>query len=108
MLSEAQKVFKITAAGTITVLDKTGYFLALIASVVTPGTLAITIQDKATPVNKLLPAVDLTPPGPVSGAIVKDWKPPQPVRMDGGIDIVTAGTGEAYFWVYYLFEPEPT
>ena len=107
MLTEDQKVFKITAAGTITVLAKTGYFLALIASVVTPGTLAITIQDKATPVNKLLPALDLTPPGAVSGALVKDYTPPHSVRMEGGIDIVTAGTGEAYLWIWYLFEPQP-
>jgi hypothetical protein len=107
MLYEAQKVFKITAAGTQNVLGSTGYFLAIVASVVTPGTLAITIQDKATTPNKLLPAIDLTPPGPVSGAIVKDWKAAQPVQMDGGIDIVTAGAGEAYMWIWYLFEPEP-
>jgi hypothetical protein len=108
MLYEAQKVFKITAAGTQTVLDSTGYFLTLIASVATPGTLAITIQDKATTPNKLLPGIDLTL-GTDSDAIVKDWKAPRPVRMDGGIDIVTTGTGgEVYFWIFYLFEPEPT
>jgi hypothetical protein len=108
MLYPAQKVSKITVAGTITVLDSTGYILALIASVVTPGTLAIVIQDKATPPNALLPAIDLTPPGPVSGALVKDWTAPRPVRMEGGIDIVTTGTGEAYFWIFFLFEPQAT
>ena len=110
MLSENQKVFKITAAGTNTVVNKTCYFLALIASAVTPGTLGITIQDKATSaVNKLLPAIDLTPPVDHSGPLVKDYTPPQPVRMEGGIDIVTAtgGTGEAYLWIWYLFEPDP-
>ena len=106
MLYQTQKVVKITAAGTQNVLDNTGYLLALILSVATPGTLAITIQDKATTPNKLLPAIDLTL-GTDSDAIVKDWKAPQPVRMDGGIDIVTTGTGgEVYFWIFYLFEPE--
>jgi hypothetical protein len=107
MLYQAQKVVKITAAGTNTVLTSTGYFLALIASVAAAGTLVITIQDKATTPNKLLPAIDLTPPGPVNGALVKDWKASQPVRMDGGIDVVATGTGEAYLWIFYMFEPEP-
>jgi hypothetical protein len=108
MLYQAQKVFKITAAGTKNVLDNTGYFLSIIASVATPVGVVITIQDKATTPNKLLAALALTPPDPTSDALVKEWTAPQPVRMDGGIDIVSTGTGEAYLWVFYLFEPEPT
>jgi hypothetical protein len=107
MLTEDQKVYRITAAGTITVLDSTGYFLAIVASVVTPGTLAITIQDKATIPKKLLPPFDLTPPGAGAGIVVRDWTAPQPLRMEGGIDIVTTGAGEVYFWLFLLFEPDP-
>jgi hypothetical protein len=39
---------------------------------------------------------------------VKQWSAPQPVRMEGGIDIVPLGAGEAYLWIFYLFEPQPT
>jgi hypothetical protein len=106
MLYEAQKVVKVTAAGTQNVLASSGYMLALILSVAAPGTLTIVIQDKATPaVNKLMPTVDLTPPGSGAGVIVKNWTAPRPVRMDGGIDVVATGTGEVYLWVFYLFEP---
>ena len=108
MLYQAQKVVKITAAGTQNVLAKTGYMLALILSVAAPGTLAIIIQDKATPaVNKLMPALDLTAPGSGTGIVVKNWTAPQPVRMDGGIDVIATGTGEVYLWIFYMFEPDP-
>jgi len=107
MLFQDQRVIKITAAGTITVLNKTGYMLAVIASIATPGTLAITIQDKATPTpNKLVPPFDLTPPAAGTGIVVRSWTAPQPVRMQGGIDIVTTGTGEIYFWLFILFDPQ--
>ena len=106
MLTENQQVFKITTAGTIHVLTNTGYIVGLIASVAAAG-LSITIQDKATPaVNKLLNALALTL-GTTSDALVKDWTAPQPVRMQGGIDIVNTGTGEAYIWITYLYEPDP-
>jgi hypothetical protein len=108
MLYQGQKVFKITAAGTKNVLDTTGYFVAVIVSVATAGTMSITIQDKATTPNKLMAALNLTPPAPDTGILVSNWTAPQPVRMEGGIDIVAAGTGEVYAWVFYLFEPEPT
>jgi hypothetical protein len=110
MIGQDQKVFKITAGGTQHVLNKTGFVTAVIASVVTPGTLAITIQDQApTAPNKLLPPFDLTPPGAGTGIMVRTWEAPQPVRMQNGIDIVTAagGTGEVYLWIFFSFEPDP-
>jgi hypothetical protein len=108
MLSETQKVVKITGPGSITVINKTAFLLMVIVSVVTPGTLAITIQDIAAPPNTLVPAVDLTPPGSGgSGALVKSWEAPKPVQMLNGINIVTAGTGEAYIWIWFTFSPDP-
>ena len=105
MLNEDQKVYKIAGPVTRTVLDSTGYLVALIASEAAPG-LSFTIQDKAATPNKLLAAFVPTL-GPDSDLLVKQWTPPQPVRMEGGIDIVSLGAGEVYLWVWYLFEPEP-
>jgi hypothetical protein len=101
MLFEKQIVVKVTAAGTNTVVNDTCFLLALIASVVTPGTLGITIQDRSTAPNKLVPPFDLTPPGAGTGILVRNWSAPKPVRMNGGIDIVATGTGEVHLWLWH-------
>jgi predicted aconitase len=108
MLEEDQKVFKLTGptGGTpIHVLTKTGYIVGVILTEAAPG-VSITIQDKTpTTPNKVL-AASIGTLGATSDALVKQWTPPQPVRMNGGIDIVALGAGEVYVWIFYLYEPD--
>jgi hypothetical protein len=104
MLEEDQKVFKLTAAGTTHMLTKTGYIVGVILTEAAPGVL-ITIQDISATPNKVLAAAVGTI-GPTSDSLVKQWTPPQPVRMNGGIDIVALGAGEVYVWIFYLYEPD--
>ena len=104
MLEEDQKVFKLTAAGTTHVLTKTGYIVGVILTEAAPG-LSITIQDKSATPNKALAGAVGTL-GATVESLVKQWTPPQPVRMNGGIDIVALGAGEVYVWIFYLYEPD--
>ena len=100
MLTDYQKVVKITGAGTIHAVAATCYLRGLVASIVSPGTLFISIQNVTAPENILVPPLVPTVPGtPIN------WEPPIPVRMNGGMDIVTVGAGEAYYWLWYGAQP---
>jgi hypothetical protein len=90
---------KITIKGTTTVIAQSCQLNQILIAVTSAGTAwTMQIQDKASVPFILVPAFTLalpTDPGPIR--IPFDW----PVYMDGGIDIITAGTtaGVVYVWM---------
>jgi hypothetical protein len=90
---------KITIKGTTTVIDTSCQLNQICIAVENAGTAwTMKIQDKATIPFVIVPTFTMivpADPGPI--IIPFDW----PLYMDGGIDIITAGTtaGVAYVWM---------
>ena len=105
-----QKIVHINTSAITTVIDSTVYLQAIVFNSVNGGTSwLLTIQDKAATPHKLIGAFVPAPPSSGSDVLIRDWTPPRPIRMEGGIDIVTSGAtpGDVWVWLWYSMQPEP-
>jgi hypothetical protein len=89
---------RITTSTTTTLMDTSCVISQIVISVADPGTSwTLKIQDKASPAFVLLPAIALASPSTPDAAIIKFQ---DPIFMEGGIDIITAGTaGQVAVWI---------
>jgi hypothetical protein len=91
---------RITTSGTITAIAESVAITQVFVAVANAGTSwSLRIQDKGTPVFVLLPTTVLSAPALASwNKVFFD----DPIKMDGGIDIVTSGTpGEVSVWINF-------
>jgi hypothetical protein len=109
-MTEARKAVRITSKVTTTFLSVPCIIVQLVIAVASEGTaFTFSLQDKGSPAKVLIPTytVELAP-----SAVQKPSNPriltfQYPVYMEGGIDIITAGTtaGEISVWIEYLQGP---
>jgi hypothetical protein len=84
------------------VIDKDAVLLGLTMAVVDPG---LNWKIGITGANGfLIGTIDTGPKQ--AGQIAREWKPPFPARMAGGIKIISSGTpGDAYLWIWFTYDP---
>ncbi len=89
---------QITDASTTVVTDTTCAITQIVIAVQDDGSSwTLQIKDKGSPALTLIPETTLAAPS-TPAAIILNFQ--EPVRMEGGIDIVTAGTpGELATWI---------
>jgi hypothetical protein len=91
---------RIITSGTLTLIGVTRFVAQVVIVVNNAGTSwKLKIQDRASPAFVLVPEVTLSAPS-TANAVIENFQ--EPIRMEGGIDIVTTGTpGEVAVWFSY-------
>lgn len=90
-----------TPATTTVIASSCVVFLIVIGCVNAGTAWTLKIQDKASSPNVLIPAFTLTVPTDGKVNILLNLEKDFPLPMEGGIDIITAGTtaGEVSVWM---------
>jgi hypothetical protein len=94
-------VKRISTSATTTVIDSSCVVFLIVLSCSNAGTTwTLKVQDKATTPNILIPAFTLTLPTDGKVNILLNLEQDFPLPMDGGIDVITAGTpGVVSVWM---------
>ena len=105
-MQEYLKKLHITTNATTTVIDKSVYLTRVIIAMVNTGTTwTIGITDRGSPATYVVPPVE---PDKAVDATGRAWAPEQPILMENGINVVSAGgtPGNANIWIWYKTQPD--
>lgn len=106
MPASALRSFQLVDAQTLDVVNQTAQIYGITISCQAAGQ-HLRIQDKGQPPKMLVPtyALELEPTDPAKPTNPRIFEWSNGKVMDGGISIITSGTGTASVWVDYQTAP---